>query len=245
LALTDEPVSMIEKFVADKGITYPTAAGAANSSARAYGVSGYPSAYLIDHDGVVIWEGHPASLTDTIIEKAIEAAEAESPNWDPGERHEVLSKAVAAAKGGEMGRAWKSSESARKKAADNPDALAAIDAFQSDLRARGEVRMAKARRYADEGRMYQAVEYLEAQGKVYAGSPLAKEWKATTKAWLKVKEGKAQYDLDKKRIAALEKAREGDFGKAVKDLQKLIDKAGSMPIAERLRSDLQALRSAG
>lgn len=242
--MSDEPASKVEKYVADKGINYPTAAGATDASARAFGVGAYPSAYLIDHEGTVLWVGNfPDKIPASLLEQAIAAAESDSPNWDPGERHEVLSKAVSAAKDGQMGRAWKASESARKKAGEDAAAISAIDTFQADLRQRGDGRLVKAQAMADEGRLFQAVNYLEEQGKVYSGSPLAREWKDTMKAWMKDKGLKAQYDLDKKRVSALEKAQEGDFSKAIKDLQKLIDKAGSLPIVERLRSDYEALRS--
>lgn len=244
LALTDESPSQIEKFVPEKGMTYPTGAGASNASARAFGVSGYPSAYLINHEGVVIWKGHPSSLSTGIIEEAIVAAEADGP-WDPGERHEVLDKAVEAAKAGKMGVAWKAAESARKKAGEDPLALDAIETFQDDLLERGAGRLAKAQKYTEDGRYFQAVEYLESQIAAYKGSPLEKEWKALIKVWLKDKDIKAQYGFDEDRRDALMDARNGDREKALKSLQKLMEKAEGLPIAARIKADFDAIRSAG
>lgn len=232
---------MIEKFVAAKGVSYPTAAGGASSSFRAYGVRGRPSAYLIDHDGVVIWEGHPASLSHTQIEEAVARAEADGP-WDPGERHEVLKRAVKAAQDGKLGTAWKAAESARKKAAEDAAATSAIDAFQVEIMDRGAKALTKAQGMAGEGRYFQAVEFLEAKIAVFKGSPLEKEWKAVIKDWMGSKEGKAQYDLDKKRRAALATARKGDMEKAIKDLSKLSEKAEGLPIASVIDADYQALR---
>lgn len=233
---------MIEKYLPTKGIHYPTAAGGAASSFRSWGVKGRPSAYLIDHEGVVIWAGHPGGLSDGIIEEAVARAEADGP-WEPGERHEVLDKAVKMAKDGKMGGAWKAAESARKKAADLPAAIAAIDAFQAEIRERGMRQLAKSTAMSEEGRYFQAAERLEAQLDVFKGAPFEDEWKDTIKAWTSSKECKTEYGLDKKRRAALAAAREGDIEKALKELKKLIEKAEGLTIEARLRADYEALRS--
>lgn len=233
---------MIEKYIPTKSINYPTAAGGAASSFRSWGVKGRPSAYLIDHEGIVIWAGHPGSLSDSIIEEAVARAEADGP-WEPGERHEVLSKAVKMAVAGKMGGAWKAAESARKKAAEQPEAIAAIDAFQAEIRERGMHQLEKSIAMTEEGRYFQAAERLEEQLAIFKGAPFEKEWKDTLKNWTSGKEWKVEYGLDKKRRAALKAAREGDMEKAVKELKKLIDKAEGLTIQARLRADYDALRS--
>ena len=223
-------------------MNYPTAAGGASSSFRSWGVRGRPSAYLIDHEGVVIWEGHPASLSHGQIEEAVARAEADGP-WEPGERHEVLKRAVKSAKDGKLGTAWKAAESARKKAAGDAAATSAIDAFQAEIMERGAHAMTKAEKMVGEGRYFQAVEYLEDRMSVFKGAPLEKEWKTVIKGWMGSKEGAAQYDLDKKRRAALAKARKGDMAKAIKDLKKLSEQAEGLPIASVINADYQALRT--
>lgn len=233
---------MIEKYLPTKSINYPTAAGGASSSFRSWGVKGRPSAYLIDHEGIVIWAGHPGSLSDGIIEEAVARAEADGP-WEPGERHEVLSKAVKMAKDGKLGGAWKAAESARKKAVEMPAAIAAIDAFQAEIRERGMRQLAKSMAMTEEGRYFQAAERLDAQLAVFKGAPFESEWKDTIKTWTSSKECKDEYGLDKKRRSALEAAREGDMEKAMKELKKLIEKAEGLTIEARLRADYEALRS--
>ncbi|MCH2100622.1 MAG: TlpA family protein disulfide reductase [Planctomycetes bacterium] len=241
LAITDESASQIEKFIPSKGITYPTAAGGASRSFRSWGVRGRPSAYLIDHEGVVIWQGHPARLSHAQIEEAIARAESDGP-WDPGERHEVLKRAVKSAQEGKLGVAWKAAESARKRAMEDAVATAAIDVFQADIVERGGRVIDKAAKMTAEGRYFQAVEYLEGKIVVFKGAPLEKEWKGVIKEWMSSKDGKAQYDLDKKRRSALAAARKGDMEKAIKDLRKLSEKAEGLPIAAVIGADYQALR---
>jgi len=58
---------VVEPFLLEKGITYPVGISKDRS---AYGGGGIPHAYLIGPDGVVLWEGHPASLAEGDIEKA-------------------------------------------------------------------------------------------------------------------------------------------------------------------------------
>jgi hypothetical protein len=242
LAVSDESASMIEKFIPTKEINYPTAAGGSAATLRSWGVKGFPSAYLIDHEGIVIWEGHPGELSHGIIEEAVARAEADGP-WVPGERHEVLDKAVKMAEEGKMGGAWKAAESARKKATEMPEAVAAIDAFQAEILERGQRQLAKSVAMTEDGRYFQAAERLEAQLAIYKGAPFEDEWKETLKTWTSSKECKEEYGLDKKRRSALQAAREGDMEKAVKELQKLIEKAEGLTIEARIRADYEAIRS--
>jgi len=67
LAITSEDAAKVEPFIFEHGITYPVGISTDNS---AYGGGGIPHAYLIDPSGTVVWEGHPASLSDGDIEKA-------------------------------------------------------------------------------------------------------------------------------------------------------------------------------
>lgn len=232
---------MIEKFVAEQGINYPTGAGATRA-AGVYGISGYPSAFLIDHEGTVIWKGHPSSLGAGMIRKAIEKAEADGP-WDPGERHEVLEKAVELARAGEMGKAWKAAESARKRNDEDATAVEAVDQFLADIRERGKRVLAKAQARAEEGRYFQATEYLEKQCDAYKGSPLEDAWKDVLKAWRRDKQAQEQYDLDEDRLDAIRTALEGEPGEALDDLKELIEDAEGLPIQKVIQADYEALRN--
>ena len=69
LAISNEPSSKLESFIKDQGITYTV--GASTDALGVYGGGGIPHAYLIGADGVVMWHGHPGSLPETEIEKAL------------------------------------------------------------------------------------------------------------------------------------------------------------------------------
>lgn len=69
--VTDEPNAVIRKFQKDVPMDYPTATDTGGRLSEKMGVSGIPSAFLANKDGVIVWQGHPASLKDADIEKAL------------------------------------------------------------------------------------------------------------------------------------------------------------------------------
>lgn len=72
LAISNEASSKVESFIAEQGITYTV--GVSTDALGVYGGGGIPHAYLIGPDGVVVWDGHPGSLPEEEIEKALRHA---------------------------------------------------------------------------------------------------------------------------------------------------------------------------
>lgn len=66
LALSDETPSKISGYIKQHGIRYGV--GRAQGVLRAFGETGYPSAWLIGPDGKVIWSGHPMELEAEQVE---------------------------------------------------------------------------------------------------------------------------------------------------------------------------------
>ncbi|MEZ4320528.1 MAG: TlpA disulfide reductase family protein [Myxococcota bacterium] len=64
--VTDE---RLRSFLDDGGITYPVAQETGAESER-YGVVGIPAAAIVKA-GVVVWRGHPARITDALIESVL------------------------------------------------------------------------------------------------------------------------------------------------------------------------------
>lgn len=69
VSLTNETLEKVESFVREMKMTYPVGAG--SDTGVAYGVRGIPHAFLIGHDGVVIWDGHPMDGLEKRIEEAL------------------------------------------------------------------------------------------------------------------------------------------------------------------------------
>lgn len=74
VGVTDEPEKLVEKYIADNKVAYPIIIEKSFKSSRELGVDGFPSAVLVDPKGIVVWSGHPGSLSDADIEKALVGA---------------------------------------------------------------------------------------------------------------------------------------------------------------------------
>lgn len=240
LALSDEGSSLVEPFVEEHAMTYPTGAG--SGSMRGFKVGGIPAGFLIDHTGTILWSGHPGGNEwVAMLDDALLAAENAKPSWDPGERPELLSKAVKHARAGALGKAWKESESCRKKAVDSPGSIEAIDKFQADFLERAATRTAFLEEFYKSGTYYNATLFLEEQMAVFKGSPPEAEWKAMLKSWGKDSEIKLLLDLDKKRVKALELAWNGKADKAKAALTKLRKKAKGTILFDTIQENLEAV----
>ncbi len=71
IGLSDEPNQVIKPFVKAKKMEYNVGTDKDGKLNKALGVQGIPHAVLVDKGGTIVWEGHPASLTDADIEKLL------------------------------------------------------------------------------------------------------------------------------------------------------------------------------
>ena len=65
---TDERVA---GFIQEHGWTFPVAKEQDGSMSTAFSVTGIPAAAIVK-DGVIVWRGHPAKLTDSVLEQVLE-----------------------------------------------------------------------------------------------------------------------------------------------------------------------------
>ena len=54
-----DTLDAVEQHVSDKGIPFTVLHDKGGTVCERYSVMAYPSAYLLDKTGTVIWEGHP------------------------------------------------------------------------------------------------------------------------------------------------------------------------------------------
>ena len=235
LALSDEASGTVEKHIETHGMTYPIGTGAKGK--RAFGVSGIPAAFLIDHTGTILWEDHPGNGGwEEMLDEALEKAERMADQWDIGEHPEYLKKAAAMAQKGEMGKVWKESESLLKRFVEDPLKLGEVRNFQEKFGVRVNAQKEYIATLGKDGCYQEAANYIEARIKVYKGAPAADEWTAMLKTWKKDSEIKSLMKLDKKRLDALEQAFAGDAEKAKKSLRALMKKAQGTAIHAAMES---------
>lgn len=240
LTMTSEASSVVEKYVKENGVTYPSGAG--SRSHVGYQVSGIPKVFLVDHKGKIIWSGHPnTDVWVNMLDKALAEADGTADSWNPGERPAHLQKAVELANKGLLGKAWNEAQTLRKKFAEQPAKMESIEKFQEDFLLHAKSITASLDAYYMRGVYFEASEFLNAQIKVFKGSPPALEWKVMTKSWSKDDEIKTLMELDKKRIKAMDLAWKGKADKARDALTKLRKKAKGLSIFAEIQSNLEAV----
>ena len=67
IGLTDEPKDKVEPFAKEMKMTY--AIGGGSPTGKAYGVTGVPTAFIVDTGGTIAWAGHPLA---SAFEKALD-----------------------------------------------------------------------------------------------------------------------------------------------------------------------------
>lgn len=70
IGVSDESAGVVKSFVEKNDMKYTIALGGANE----YKSSGIPHSWLVSPGGEIVWEGHPASLNESIIETNIRSA---------------------------------------------------------------------------------------------------------------------------------------------------------------------------
>ena len=95
IGATDESASVIRKFQRDTPMDYAVAIDSRGKLNEKMGVDGIPHAFLADASGKIVWDGHPMSLREEEIEKALEAGEAQSAESD-AKSEEEETPAIAA-----------------------------------------------------------------------------------------------------------------------------------------------------
>ncbi len=74
IGVTGETKGQTEPWVEKHSMAYPFAYDKGLGVMSKLGLSGFPSAVLIDPSGTVVWSGHPSSLTDSTVEGVLAGA---------------------------------------------------------------------------------------------------------------------------------------------------------------------------
>ena len=95
--MTNEGKSATEKWVEEKGATYPYAYFKGNDLPKFAEQQGWPHSILINPEGRVVWAGHPARLSGGIIEQHLDGA-LPIPLFDFPKKAGKVKKAIQASK---------------------------------------------------------------------------------------------------------------------------------------------------
>jgi hypothetical protein len=159
--VTHEPKGPTEDFVSGTGAEYGYAYERSMKLMRALGAGGFPSAYLVDPMGVIVWEGHPAALEEVTIQRHLGGA-LKIPMW---EWPRAAAKARKHVQKGELAKAFAVLDKAK-----GDDAVGVI---RDDLRAMMEMQLRTMEASLEKGDVLRAVELAERGVKGLKGMPEA------------------------------------------------------------------------
>ena len=195
VGVTDEPKSLVGPDVIKKKMKYPVASAVGSDFMKQYGVGGFPTAFLIDAHGMVVWSGHPGNFEESMLEGLL--AEVQLAPKLPEANTDIA--ALFEAKS--YGKAWAALQKALVKAPDDADLKAASEGLSKSV----ESKLAEAKDYAAAGTFGEAQTLYHELLKDYAGVPGAEAAKAfasiakkypDTPSGVRAKDLAALYPLD-------------------------------------------------
>lgn len=92
--MTGESQGKTDEFMEETGAKFAYAYDGGLKLFRSLGLSGFPSAVLVDPSGEIVWSGHPASLQSNIVESHLGGA-LKTPVWEWPRSTASVKKALA------------------------------------------------------------------------------------------------------------------------------------------------------
>jgi hypothetical protein len=227
--VSNEPSGLIEKHIEAKGIAYPIAKLKGEDADRIYGIKGFPSGYLVDPSGRVIWQGHPGNLSASEIEKALESAAFVAPL--AGDDLKKLNKLIAEQ---DFGTALGEIDKGLAANGDDATLKGAQEAIEGLLKRKLEA-AAKAIEEQDFGVALMTYEEVD---RLFAGHMASKDAKDKAKELEKNPEAKNELAAWKKMVKGDQAQLAGDFEKAGKVYAGIVKKYEGTKCAARAQEFL-------
>jgi hypothetical protein len=201
---------MIERHMSKTGMEYPIASVSGSDLDKMYGVKGFPSAYLVDTNGYVIWTGHPGNINPSVIKDALEGASYVHPL--DGSQFKSINKQLTKKN---FGAALKVIEKELLKTPDDAELMLAKESLDSMI----ESANSKAAAYSEEGDFGLALDLYTELAKNFKGHDAEDGAKVAAKAISKNPEAKEELAAHKKALKGDQAQLAGDREKAKKAYQ--------------------------
>jgi len=211
VGVTNEPKSLVEEAIKKKRMKFPVAM-VETPEEDAFGIKGFPTSFLLDVDGTILWTGHPGAFDDQFGRKALEEAlgRANVPPVVPEEHERTLGKLVAK---GDYGKAWSAASKTLAKAESEP-----LKAFVAALESMVSQRLGAARAAESAGEYGRAAALYEEVTEQFGGLPGSAEAETALATLAKNEAAKDELAAAQKWKDAMKAWREGEFEKALKSV---------------------------
>ncbi len=188
----------IVAFAKENRMEYAIGLDVDGAVSKAYQIEGIPQAYVINPQGLVVWEGHPAdaeamtkAVEDALVgakkDAGIAKIEGQSPKLDKAWR--LIEKLDYKAAVKELQSIAKGSKDEKEKA----DA----EGYLEDIRVLGEEKISQAESLLANKDFFEAASLLEEVAKGFAGLEVAKNAESKLKEWKKNSATKKEIDAGK------------------------------------------------
>ncbi len=226
VGVTNEPKSLVEEAIKKKRMKFPVAM-VETPEEDAYGVRGFPTSYLLDVDGTILWTGHPGNFDNEFGRKGLEEAlkRTRVPPAVPEEHERTLGKLVAK---GDYGKAWSAASKSMVKEASEP-----LKAFVGALESMVTQRLEAARAAEEAGEFGRAAALYEEVVEHFGGLPGSTDAETALAALAKNEAAVDELEAAKKWREAMKVWREGDFEKALKSVGSIAKNFRKTPTGER------------
>jgi hypothetical protein len=233
VGVTNEPKSLVEKAVKKKRMKFPVAM-VKTQEESAFGIRGFPSSYLLDVDGTILWKGHPAGFdrefTIKRLEKALERASAVPPV--PEAHARSIDKHLAK---GDFAKAHAAAAKSLQKEPENADLLAFVESIEGMVASRIE----SAEKAEENGEFGRAMDLYASVLTSFSGVPGAEDVQVAVDSLKSSKEAKGDMAAMKKWTSAMDTWRKGDFEKALKSVASIAKKYADTATGERAAEMLE------
>lgn len=170
--MTNEGKKLVTETVEKTGREYPVAIIKGEDVDEAYGIRGFPTAYLLDTRGRVVWTGHPGNFE----EGKLKALLAKSASVEPlPDKFKDVNKLLRKR---ELGKAWEAAGKALASAAGDKD----LERLRADVEKALDKQIEMAEAAAKAADYGEAVAIYDEAAEVFAGMPKAADATAARKA---------------------------------------------------------------
>jgi hypothetical protein len=205
LGVSNEPKKLVTETVQKTERKYAIAIVKGEKTDTFYGVKGFPSAYLLDTRGRVVWAGHPGALEEKTISDALAKAAVVGTLPDA---YKDINKLIEKR---DLGKAWDAAGKALASKAGDKD----LEKLRTEVEAALKKRMDQAKAAATAQDFGEAVDLYEEVMADFEGMPGATEAKAPHDAIVADPNAKDDLAAAAQMKRADAEVRKGEFEKAM------------------------------
>lgn len=211
IGVSDETPTKVKSFLSKNRVNYLIAVG----SAPGYSTRSLPSAWLINADRQIVWQGHPMSLSDRMIVPHLADVRLRPTFTLPSS----LKSAERLLNDGRYAAGLRVIDTYLKK---EPTDHKTVSDVRGRVVAYGERRIATAEGLAADGDHARAIKAMAEIEKAFRGTPVADQARTKRRTWLRDPKFKAERDAAKLLAKAEKLIAQRRFKKARASLERLL-----------------------